>query len=70
MNDTVKKVKLRLKGLDGNAFVLMGAFSRQAEKEDWTKEEIDKVLDECTSGDYSHLVATLIKYCDYQRGKQ
>ena len=35
-----KKVKLELVGLDGNAFTLMGAFKRQAERERWAKEEI------------------------------
>jgi hypothetical protein len=55
-----KKVKLKLEGLDGNAFALMGAFQRQAMKEKWSREEIDQVLDECQSGDYSHLLATLM----------
>ena len=40
-----KKIKLRLVGLDGNAYSLMGAFQNQAKKEGWTKEEINKVLD-------------------------
>ena len=39
-----KKVKMNLVGLDGNAFVLMGAFSRNAKRQGWTKEEIDVVL--------------------------
>jgi hypothetical protein len=54
-----KKVKLQLVGLDGNAFALMGEFSKRARKEGWTKEEIDIVLKECMSGDYDHLVSTL-----------
>ncbi len=59
-----KKVNLRLVGLDGNAFFLMGAFSKQAKKEGWTKEEINEVLNEATKGDYSHLVSTLSNYCE------
>lgn len=58
-----KKVKLKLVGLDGNAYYLMGAFKNQARKENWTKEEIDTVLNECTSGDYDHLLATLSDHC-------
>jgi hypothetical protein len=58
-----KKVKLKLEGLDGNAFFLMGAFKRQAEREKWTREEINKVLDECQSSDYDHLLQTLIAHC-------
>lgn len=59
-----KKVKLDLIGLDGNAFVLMGAFQKQARREGWTKDEIKVVLDKCTSGDYDNLVATLWDHCE------
>ena len=59
-----KKVNLQLVGLDGNAFVLLGAFQRQARKEGWSAEEIKDVLDECKSGDYDNLLRTLMKHCD------
>lgn len=59
-----KTVNLTLVGLDGNAVSLMGAFQRQARLEGWTKEEIKQVLDECMSGDYDHLLATLQQYCE------
>ena len=58
-----KQITLELVGLDGNAYSLMGAFKRQARIEKWTTEEIDEVLKECMSGDYNHLLATLMKYC-------
>ena len=58
-----KTIKLRLVGLDGNAFFLMGAFSRQAKQEGWTKEEIAGVLHEAQSRDYDHLLATLADHC-------
>ena len=61
MNVPNKKVKLKLVGLDGNALALMGAFRRQAHKEEWTLDEIKMVLDECMSGDYDHLLATLME---------
>lgn len=50
---TNKTITLELVGLDGNAFFLMGAFSRQARREGWTQEEIDEVLTDCKSGDYA-----------------
>lgn len=50
-------------GLDGNAFSIMGAFQRQARKEGWTKEEINEVLDEARSKDYSHLISTIANHC-------
>ena len=59
----MKKIKLSLLGLNGNAFVLMGAFKGQAKKEGWTKEEIDEVMDDCRSGDYEHLLQVLTKRC-------
>ena len=57
-----KQIDLELVGLDGNAFALMGAFSKQAKREGWTEEEIKSVLDECKKGDYNHLLQTLIKH--------
>lgn len=59
-----KTVNLTLVGLDGNAFSLMGAFSKQAEKEGWSQEEIKLVLDECKSGDYDNLLCVLIDHCN------
>lgn len=59
---TKKKVTLQLVGLDGNAFALLGAFQRQARKEGWEQDEIKAVIDEATSGDYDHLLATLIEH--------
>ena len=58
-----KTVNLTLVGLDGNAYSLMGAFSKQAKKEGWTEEEIDIVLKECMSGDYDNLVGVLDEHC-------
>jgi len=58
----MKKIDLELEGLDGNAFALIGAFTRQAKKEGWSKEEIAKVVIEATSGDYNKLLQVLIKY--------
>lgn len=64
MKTKTKAVNLDLCSIDGNAFSLMGAFSRQAKRDGWTKEEIDAVLTECKSGDYGHLVATLDNVCE------
>jgi len=58
----MKKVKMKLVGLDGNAFSLMGAFSSNARKQGWSKEEINVVIQECMSGDYNHLLVTLMEH--------
>ena len=63
-----KKVNLKMVGLDGNAFCLLGAFQRQARREGWTKEEIDKVMTEAESDDYNHLLATLMSHCKNPAG--
>jgi hypothetical protein len=64
MTTTDKKVKLNLVGVDGNAFSIMGTFQRQARKEGWDKEEIEAVLKEAMSGDYDHLLCTILDHCD------
>ena len=57
-----KTVDLNLNGMDGNAYVIMAAFSKQAKREGWTQEEIDHVLTEAKTSDYDHLLQTLIHY--------
>lgn len=64
MTKTKTKVKLRLEGLDGNAFSLMGAFQQAARRQGCDRSEIDKVLAECKAGDYDHLLQTLIQNCE------
>lgn len=59
-----KKVKLELVGLDGNAFVLMGTFQREARRQGWNQEEIKTVIDDCMTSDYNHLLATLVANCE------
>lgn len=60
---TPRRVKLKLVGLDGNAFSLLGAFSRQARKEGWNESEIKAVTKQAMSSDYDHLLATLAGHC-------
>jgi len=59
-----KTVDLDLVGIDGNAFSVMGEFRSQARREGWDKDEIDEVLQEAQSGDYNHLLATIMDHCE------
>ena len=59
-----RKVNLNLVGLDGNAFSLLGAFQSRAEREGWTADEINVVVDEATSRNYDHLLRTLMDHCE------
>ena len=57
-----KRVSLELVGINGNAFAIMGAFGKAAREQGWSKEEIDAVLDDARSGDYNHLLATIMQH--------
>lgn len=59
-----KTVNLNLVGVNGNAFMIMGVFRKQAKRDGWTQEEIDLVLTEAKSGDYNHLLATIENHCE------
>lgn len=65
-NKIGKTVNLELIGVDGNAYAIMGVFSRQARREGWSQDEIDQVLEEAKSGDYNHLLNTIMIYCEPQ----
>jgi hypothetical protein len=62
MNKAEKKVEMELVGMDGNAFAIMGNFQRAARRAGWDKDEIDAVLKEARSGDYNHLLATIMNH--------
>jgi hypothetical protein len=55
---------MNLVGLDGNAFALMGAFSKEAKRQGWKSGEIKAVIDECKRGDYDHLLFTLMQFTE------
>jgi ERCC4-related helicase len=59
----MKKVNLKMVGLDGNAFAVLGAFQRQARQDGWSQTEIKEVLDKAMSGDYSNLISTIAEHC-------
>jgi len=59
-----KKVSLSLVGLNANALNLLAEFQRQARKDGWLQAEINEVIEEATSGDYDHLLQTLIAHCE------
>ena len=58
-----KFVRLNLVGVDGNAFVILGAFSHAARSQGWSDEDIGKVNKEAMSSDYRHLLHTIQSHC-------
>jgi len=55
----MEKPVLALLGQDGNAFVILGKAQRVARNNDM---DWDKIQAEATSGDYDHLLQTMMKY--------
>jgi len=59
MNTTTKypDIVVDLSHIDGNAFSIMGAVTREMKRGGVSREEIDAYRKEATSGDYNHLLA-------------
>lgn len=56
------KPTLKLLGMDGNVFAVLGAASRAAKNAGWDKEKWAKVRAEAIKGDYDHVLQTLMKH--------
>lgn len=52
-------IKVKLIGEDGNAFYILGKVQRALREAKQSKEFINAVMKEATSGDYDHLLATI-----------
>jgi hypothetical protein len=61
---------MKMVGMDGNAFFVMGNFSRAARRAGWKQEEISAVLREAQSGDYNHLLATIMEHVEEPFGSE
>jgi len=53
-------VEVELVGQDGNAFAVLGAASKAMRQADIDKADIDEMMDEAMSGDYNHLLQTVM----------
>jgi hypothetical protein len=53
-------VEVELVGQDGNAFAVLGAASKAMRQADVAKEDIDEMMAEAMSGDYNHLLQTVM----------
>ena len=61
MRHVTTLVEVDLYEIDGNAFALMAAFRKAARRQGTPQGEIDAVINDCTSGNYDHLVAVLFE---------
>jgi hypothetical protein len=57
-------IVMRLEGEDGNAFAIIGRFQREARKQGWSDDEIDKVVHEATRFDYDYLLRVFIVHTE------
>lgn len=58
--------RVKLVGRDGNAFTIMGLVSAALRKAGASKAMIDQYRQESMRGDYDHLLATAMKYCEVE----
>jgi hypothetical protein len=66
MKTTIKfpKVQVRLVGEDGNAFAILGRVSKALKHAGVEKIETDEFMAEAMSGDYDHLLQTVMAWVD------
>lgn len=57
-------VQMSLFGIDGNAFSVLAEFQKNARKQGWCQQDIDKVINEAKSSDYDNLLAVILAHCD------
>ncbi len=69
MNATKPKypnITARLTGVDGNAFVILGAVKKALGKGGVPKEEQEQFFEEATAGDYDHLLRTAMRWVNVE----
>lgn len=60
------KTKLKLTGVDGNAFVILGMAKSAAKKDKWPEEKIKEYFDKATSGDYNTLLRVTMEHFEVE----
>ncbi len=58
-------VKVQLVGEDGNAFFILGRVRTALKGGGATETEVKEFMDEATSGDYDHLLQTVMAWVDH-----
>jgi hypothetical protein len=55
-------VKVKLVGMDGNSFALLGRVNRALKEAGASPEETKRFMTEAMSGDYDHLLRTIMDW--------
>ena len=64
------KPKIRLVGEDGNAFSILGRASRSLRQAGATPAQIEEFMTEAKSGDYDHLLTTVMTWFDHDSDEE
>jgi hypothetical protein len=64
MTPIFPNIKVKLVGTDGNAFAILGTVRSAMKKAKVPAETITTFSSEATSGDYNHLLQTVMKYVE------
>ena len=59
-------IRVKLIGGDGNAFAILGQVTRALKRGGVPQAEINQYFEEATSGDYNHLLATTMEWCEVE----
>ncbi len=59
-------IRVKLIGGDGNAFAILGQVKRALKRGGVPQAEINQYFEEATSGDYNHLLATTMEWCEVE----
>lgn len=66
MNPKFPHVTVKLLGEDGNAFFILGAVMKAMRRAKVSEEDITKFREEATSGNYDHLLQTVMSYVNIE----
>lgn len=66
MSTETTKPILELTGRDGNAMMILGKAQRVARQAGWAEGKVKLMLKEATSGDYDHVLQTMMKYFEVE----
>ena len=64
MTNTAPKyphIEVQLSGSDGNAFSMISRVRRELKRDGVSQDEIDNFMNEAMSGDYNHVLQTIMK---------
>lgn len=64
MKKPTKKPKIKLVGMNGNAYNILGIAKKALINANADTEYVDQYLEEAMSGNYDHLLLTTMEYCE------